>query len=72
MVQGKRGGTHVVSEQLHRVLFYPTGRGELMGGSAYVCVCMCARVYQVLAEPDPQVLCWDILYKVHNDRDGSG
>ena len=42
--RGREGGTQVVSEQLHRVLFYPAGPGELMGGSAWACMCACVCV----------------------------
>lgn len=68
--EGEREGTQVVSEQLHRVVFYLSSRAS--GADRRICVCMCVRVSQVLAWPLPQVLCWDILHILYNDRDGPG
>jgi len=69
----------VVSEQLHRVLFYLSSTSRDDGRICVcvcvgvgVCVCACVCVSQVLAWPLPEVLCWDILNILYDDRDGPG
>lgn len=61
----ERGGTQVVSKQLHRVLLYLSCTS---GDDGRIPV----SVSQVLAWTFPQMLCWDILNILYNDRDGLG
>lgn len=58
----------MVSEQLRRVLFYPTGPGELTAASVCVCECvsqvLCVCVPGVSIASSPGALLGHITYSV--------